>query len=345
MKSLGWLHSALLLVISATCFLPYVIAFDQPSTERAFLDFHNGMDVSPILPRNHLLSRTTTYPSICANIIVSYRNNGATYTNIIRESACYCATGGAYTTASNSEFDRAFATGSTAINQTALNDYAARNSQTRAKAVSDIKAGVLAMLNGKTTNCTYPANSEPVCSGTIACPYTCKSGYKACGSTCITTSSTCASGSSKRELRKECAGGWEVCHTGLATFGNHGNGWEYVDTQNDMESCGGCHQPMEGFKKGRDCTAILGANSVSCHLGQCQISSCLRGFKLDIDKCTKVSLGAHHDYHLLTNSSPIAAKTRTWSGGTKGKLSPEKVHPKRPKITGSVIIRRKSEIY
>lgn len=44
--------------------------------------------------------------------------------------------------------------------------------------------------------------------------------------------------------------------------------WQCIDLGSNLESCGGC--VSEG--KGRDCTSIVGVESVSCDRGQCQIS-------------------------------------------------------------------------
>ena len=74
--------------------------------------------------------------------------------------------------------------------------------------------------------------------------------------------------------------------------------FECVDTQSNVESCGGCANA-----KGVDCTAIKGAGAVACRAGSCVIScvfpfflfsgdadcllsrleSCDRGFTLSLD--------------------------------------------------------------
>jgi len=61
----------------------------------------------------------------------------------------------------------------------------------------------------------------------------------------------------------------------------HGRGgWECVNTQEDIEACGGC-PGVDGDSQGVDCTQIAGAESVSCSNGACVIDECSRGYRLD----------------------------------------------------------------
>lgn len=54
------------------------------------------------------------------------------------------------------------------------------------------------------------------------------------------------------------------------------SGYECVDTQSNIESCGGC--PGEG--NGQDCTAIEGVADVACVNSVCLVTSCRRGWKV-----------------------------------------------------------------
>lgn len=62
--------------------------------------------------------------------------------------------------------------------------------------------------------------------------------------------------------------------------------WSYecIDTQAELESCGGCLS--EG--QGQDCTAIAGAKNVGCGAGRCEVYSCLTGWKIGEDKASCV---------------------------------------------------------
>jgi len=55
--------------------------------------------------------------------------------------------------------------------------------------------------------------------------------------------------------------------------------WECIDTQIELESCGGCASKSEG----EDCTRIKGAQGVTCSEGTCLVFSCQPGFDLKRD--------------------------------------------------------------
>lgn len=96
-------------------------------------------------------------------------------------------------------------------------------------------------LNARTATCTYPTNAIP--NSCDNCGFACNSGYKVCGTSCVTNSTTCVSGVAKRNFaelgKKICPQGRQACAT---TFlgGHNSNGWECVATETDIESCGGC---------------------------------------------------------------------------------------------------------
>ncbi|BGP14589.1 hypothetical protein JCM10213_001937 [Rhodosporidiobolus nylandii] len=62
-------------------------------------------------------------------------------------------------------------------------------------------------------------------------------------------------------------------------------GFECVDTQQALESCGGCASTGEGV----DCTAIRGAQGVGCEVGECVVFSCQAGWRPSLDgkKCVR----------------------------------------------------------
>ncbi|ORY90772.1 hypothetical protein BCR35DRAFT_328533 [Leucosporidium creatinivorum] len=60
--------------------------------------------------------------------------------------------------------------------------------------------------------------------------------------------------------------------------------YECIETDNSLESCGGCASRGEG----EDCTAIKGAQGVGCSAGRCQVFTCQDGYKLDHNRCRKV---------------------------------------------------------
>ncbi|RDB17521.1 Protein priA [Hypsizygus marmoreus] len=65
--------------------------------------------------------------------------------------------------------------------------------------------------------------------------------------------------------------------------------YECVNVANDLESCGGCPDPAsslgtdEAHSGGRDCSTILGVDSVRCEGGKCILASCRPGFVLSKD--------------------------------------------------------------
>lgn len=60
--------------------------------------------------------------------------------------------------------------------------------------------------------------------------------------------------------------------------------YECLDTQSDLQSCGGC----ASLGQGKDCTLINGAKWMGCVKGQCEIYSCAKGFKLVDGACVSI---------------------------------------------------------
>lgn len=166
---------------------------------------------------------------------------------------------------------------------------------------------VYSQLNSRTTTCVYGAGAVP--NSCETCTFTCSStSTKPCGTACIASTSTCASGlPQKRDFdRRRCPSGYEVCETGFRGLSGKTGGWECVNTQADLESCGGCQNPMEGRSAGVDCTAIVGMAGVACVSGVCEVSSCIKGYKLENNACVPVTRSASSA--AASSASALAAK-------------------------------------
>ncbi|KAI0081126.1 hypothetical protein K474DRAFT_1588492, partial [Panus rudis PR-1116 ss-1] len=156
--------------------------------------------------------------------------------------------------------------------------------------------------------CTFPDNAVSFCSKGTPCGFSCKNGYspssdkKEC--VCLPPFSICngicgkfkscpsSHPKSKREIELDIQKREAVCDKGLTACGIYGwNGlsskdaWECVDTNRDIESCGGCAIPLTlGTPRGIDCTAIPGVRDVSCHAGQCIVHRCSPGYVVSLDR-------------------------------------------------------------
>ncbi|KAI0815378.1 hypothetical protein BC629DRAFT_865281 [Irpex lacteus] len=140
----------------------------------------------------------------------------------------------------------------------------------------------------------------------------CPTGKVVCNGLCVEASAVGACPSStptvtltparKRELEErkvkgKCdkrGMGWQTC--GVWGSGSEEKGdkaWECVDTQRDVESCGGCMIPFgHNLATGIDCTAIPGVVDVSCAAGSCVVRSCQAGYRLSEskDRCVPENL-------------------------------------------------------
>lgn len=98
------------------------------------------------------------------------------------------------------------------------------------------------------------------------------------------TDAPCPSGKpkAKRELyplENICPPNEQLCGVWSAT---PGHAWECINTQRNLESCGGCVTPLPGQRaSGRDCTAIPGVSSVQCVYGECVVGKCTHGWKVN----------------------------------------------------------------
>ncbi|CAL1694226.1 unnamed protein product [Somion occarium] len=176
-------------------------------------------------------------------------------------------------------------------------------------------AQITDMVNkaSKGSKCTFPDHSFSVCSASDHCGFQCKDGFTpspakkptdcvclppkvVCNGVCGVFKA-CPSGHPKRELeiQKRSAS----CDRGLTACGIYGwsglpasQAWECIDTQRDLESCGGCAIPLTlGTPRGIDCTSIPGVADVSCSVGSCVVHRCLPGFVVSLDKTFCVRKG------------------------------------------------------
>lgn len=129
-------------------------------------------------------------------------------------------------------------------------------------------------IEGAMTACTYPTAGTFVPLSCTTCAFQCNAPLVACGTSCIDPSlQTCNSGvpARKRNTLAQCQTGLTACQLRY--------GWECVDTQTDLESCGGC--PSQET----DCSALSGAWDVQCVAGQCVIHTCAEGLSLVNNEC------------------------------------------------------------
>lgn len=76
-----------------------------------------------------------------------------------------------------------------------------------------------------------------------------------------------------------CPRGLTLCGVSSSSYSK--TSWECLDTQNGLESCGGCAVGILGHPaSGMDCTAIEGVEDVACRGGKCQVSACASGWKV-----------------------------------------------------------------
>ncbi|KZV98754.1 hypothetical protein EXIGLDRAFT_727079 [Exidia glandulosa HHB12029] len=159
-------------------------------------------------------------------------------------------------------------------------------------AVVDALAKILIGAAGS-KQCSFPKHASPICSASNPCGFNCTDGYVLSGKDCVCpapkhdcngkcTDAACPTGKlSKRDLyplENLCGPGEQLC--GLWAAGPHA--WECLNTQRNLESCGGCVTPIPGARaSGRDCTSIPGVASVECVYGECVVSRCTHGWKVN----------------------------------------------------------------
>ncbi|KAG7530957.1 hypothetical protein FFLO_04685 [Filobasidium floriforme] len=156
---------------------------------------------------------------------------------------------------------------------------------------------VIRELEGESKLCYLPEHAKPDFKKGC-CIYKCKKNFKDCGNKCVKKNKDCPTAGAggdgghsghgggygggygynhydRRNL--QCAAGLSACPV------VNGNGFECLDVNKDVESCGGCLRSIgAGIQNvGEDCTSIPNAADVSCVAGQCQVQTCLPGFKLN----------------------------------------------------------------
>ncbi|TBU46257.1 hypothetical protein BD309DRAFT_858489 [Dichomitus squalens] len=112
--------------------------------------------------------------------------------------------------------------------------------------------------------------------------------------TCPNTggSPTHAPAARRRSVRRDvCPRGTRSCPLYGAASGGRGflRGYECVDVQNALESCGGCALNESPFGEpsadgGRDCSAIPFADDVGCRKGRCVVEKCRDGYVPTADR-------------------------------------------------------------
>ncbi|ORY90684.1 hypothetical protein BCR35DRAFT_349630 [Leucosporidium creatinivorum] len=115
-----------------------------------------------------------------------------------------------------------------------------------------------------------------------------------CASGFCSSSDLCAvqpSGASSKKVKRyvlngsgpnvdSCPSGQTACAVGNSLS----DGFECIDSQNNLEQCGGCVTNGEG----EDCTMIHGVEAVECQQGRCIVLSCVPGLVVSADSaaCT-----------------------------------------------------------
>ncbi|KAH8094605.1 hypothetical protein BXZ70DRAFT_347818 [Cristinia sonorae] len=171
-----------------------------------------------------------------------------------------------------------------------------------------VVAELTAMINSAAGHktCTFPDHCDQICTKDNPCGFQCKDGFtpsppskptdcvcaapkKVCNGICGDFPS-CPSAHPKREVEMAkrsatCDRGYTACGVFGWTGMRASQAWECIDTQSDLESCGGCAIPlMRGSPHGVDCTAIPGVADVSCGAGSCIVHRCLPGYTPSLDR-------------------------------------------------------------
>lgn len=113
-------------------------------------------------------------------------------------------------------------------------------------------------------------------------------GYSICGDN--TCSQSCASGvptldrrRSSRDNLGNCPKGQTACYVGGHGLRPGGRSWECLDTQTNIESCGGCQFPRDRQRQGRDCTEVDGADEISVSVHDSSEAVTVRAERLFVD--------------------------------------------------------------
>ncbi|KAJ9097730.1 hypothetical protein QFC21_004768 [Naganishia friedmannii] len=249
-------------------------------------------DISFNDKRSYLEKRVAT-GTVCSTIPVTVPGNIVTGVITLNAGVCLCTQAGVLTPASLAALTSSVTLSVNLVVATTV--YLTTGGVTNAAVTA-----AQTRLNAITPTCNYPANSVPACStytGAVqqtstTCYFTCATNFYNCGQFCIPLAQNCISGiPSRRDLKNTpnlCPPGLEACYLdNLASLAKGRSvSWECMDTQKDIESCGGCQFPVSGGEQGEDCTTMVGVNSVACVDGACEALSCARGYKLHGKECT-----------------------------------------------------------
>ncbi|KAI0916165.1 hypothetical protein AcW1_009987 [Taiwanofungus camphoratus] len=199
--------------------------------------------------------------------------------------------------------------------------------------------------------CTYPPYSHPVCTKDDPCGFQCEPPYvkedgqcvcpaplTTCNGVCgsfphgcgsATPCATSLSGRANSYVQKridtpagittlgEAQLACQKHETVCGVYGGSSKGFECLDVNVQLESCGGCTVPnpfspaTNTSAVGRDCTTIAGVDSVSCIAGRCAVASCTKGWVVSADgeECDRTGTGAD---------------TQSLLASIKGRILPEK---------------------
>jgi len=162
--------------------------------------------------------------------------------------------------------------------------------------------------------CYAPANGQAFCKSG-SCSFTCNPGFNQVGLACkaATASPLPRKKRSTATTAFYCPQGEEACPVigsqslaaamaaskaqGLLKFNpDTKGGYECIDTQSSLESCGGC----ASIGAGQDCTKLPHASSMGCSEGKCVIFKCSIGFVANKagTKCIRLS---HHNHNATTS--------------------------------------------
>ncbi|KAI0290225.1 hypothetical protein BC826DRAFT_1106580 [Russula brevipes] len=168
----------------------------------------------------------------------------------------------------------------------------------------DVTSRILAdLITGAapSAKCQYPDHSTPACIDGNPCAFTCTDGFTAfpqgnpsecrcklpsivCNGKCVARGSCPTAGAINKKKKRSWVGSgscldmgpeWAAC----GVFGGGARAWECVNTERDLESCGGCMVPLNAYSRlGTDCTALPGVADVACLSGECVVHRCLPGY-------------------------------------------------------------------
>jgi len=164
--------------------------------------------------------------------------------------------------------------------------------------------------------CDYPKHSTPACVDGNPCGFVCTDGFtpspadkpkeckckgdhvEVCNDKCV-PKGACPTHRMQEDRRRwlsssSCAErghGWLTC----GVYGGGPRAWECVNSERDLESCGGCVVPLTAYSpRGKDCTAIPSVADVACEYGECVVRRCLHGLVPSYDGSSCVPENTHH---------------------------------------------------